>query len=77
MPPTHTRLPPWYLFPPFHTPTPFIIFHTIFPIPLQAQQLCELEGASGLEASGSGPAFKVLKTLVESWLADAGKRSNP
>ena len=45
--------------------------------PPQAQQLCELEGASGLEASGSGPAFKVLKTLVESWLADAGKRSNP
>ncbi|GAX75625.1 hypothetical protein CEUSTIGMA_g3069.t1 [Chlamydomonas eustigma] len=43
----------------------------------KAQQLCEMEGASGLEASGSGPAFKVLKSLVESWLLDAGKRNNP
>ncbi|KAG1663133.1 hypothetical protein FOA52_000655 [Chlamydomonas sp. UWO 241] len=43
----------------------------------KATQLSELEGSTGLEASGATPAFSVLKKLLDGWLTDAGARSNP
>jgi hypothetical protein len=60
---------------PTDSPTPYLGPCGLV-VDVQAQQLCELEGASGLEASGTGPAFKVLQGLVVSWLLDAWKRNN-
>ncbi len=61
-----------------HTPLPHCS-SIMLPLRLssQAQELYELEGATGVDAGGTGPMFKVLKGLVEVWLADAGRRSNP
>ncbi|GBF92637.1 hypothetical protein Rsub_05251 [Raphidocelis subcapitata] len=45
---------------------------------VKAQELAEMEGASGLEGLGAGaPAFGVLRRLVESWLTDATRNGNP
>ena len=45
---------------------------------LESATLGEIEGAMPLEdqRDGSGPAFKVLKTLAAMWIEDASKRHN-
>lgn len=70
-----SNLEEWNLTPShYHPPCP-----KPFPSPcndVQVQQLSELEGTMGMDAASGSAAFRVLTTLVEGWLLDAGRRNN-